>query len=1466
MEELVQLLDIEEEDPIIRCIFGATANAVPGVTLLEIVSAMEMQPNRPTFITACTKGLTSSQRNIALVFPTIIAFIVAAALLIVNFTDDSPYGTTMNLLFPITDQWRNGCPNGPTRSCMFVNKDLKSIHNLADARHYLSSELVRELWGWLPNDGVKAASDTLWGGVWLVGALLLQSSPSTHYHPPKNPEHTLIPCRNLNLTTNFVEPFIPEEFMCSAWTATTIPFSLSLNEALERAASFNPVRQEVDTVWMAQFGGVSPTTGVLLWTTITVTVPIGGDMLTRAHVIPIDLETKNKLFPLLLLQVVVMVISLLIMIYNSYLAHRGILFVFFNRSVMIETPLLCILIAAFVQFSQLPEVKDLAQVDFVPANFDAIASKYRSGVVFLGIWVMTWVMSTLRFFKDLNGVGLIIRLLRVVALEVLGLFFVFGVIYLGFLCAAVALFGATQYQFSSAMHANSELLPFWWEEESMGVYNLLTQESPIAGGIYFYVYKSFVFFFALDLLIAVVTSPLHSVKKAATLHTEVAAHVTRILTKSSLGEQIRFKLRKIAIPIVGFVIDALVFLPITSCWVRFHYMLETVYAYEKRPSLRSRMKHCLELLKFVQEAQDPEKCVPYTTPLWKGTIQHDIFKDDVEREIVKACLIKSSASALVRDARLLSILRAYGQFNAELDEVMKVMNHTREENAHREHKIAERIEEALNEGVRVAATSPERGSASVPSVGSPMAHSPTSSGAEHTSHGCLGEPEKTVAVAKARRTRNDSRLEKAFGSVNRTFRKKRQDADGPRVSELTFAFSQYFMRRLDSRRFFPCYLILVAVAYIILISSLLLSEQEVAWVSANAKAGLVHEPYETTCDDPQCRSAFTINKDFHKQGHLRDFFQYVNRSLRPYLFPSYSAMTGIWGANFSEEVDGFSNAWSETNFTVGLDGFPEFEVGSEGGEAEELSPVYWDLELFRKGPIIVRQLRAKQIPCAIGGADSGFFAGASPERVKLMTSFPCFGTGAPKHLTSEPMVRPDDSPYPPSAYVWREGCAQPGNVPMRGWFHIYACAGYTVNITTREELAYLRNWIDNTTRFISITLGFQVEGEEELVEEQHLFWELAHQGGSAWVWTRAYPEGHQTLNKWNPCAYAVMALEFLLFLIGFVRCLYFRWVGNIIKAEHTKPDAPLSVMLAGLMMLGATLFADSTFDRDTFFTLVCVAFLTVRFLFSVAFPLADLLTRGASLIKNILWLTLSNITIIIPFYVVAFVALVLSGNVMFCERLLTFANLKTAAITVGRGLVGQWDFEEFGQFNSSRAGLVYSCVFIVVVLILLFNIVLSLVHGSAEGAREEEEALEFIATTSAALKKHIVSGPIFQFMLSHIVGKSWLWKCIPSAWLKPSSQPFTITGKGRFPLPWEVLYWMPEFGSRLHAELITYLDAYNLPGSLTQSTVMLIAKEMREFEQFFTDRRIDDEALEFRLRLEDEKIADELLSHTQHHA
>ncbi len=1428
--------------PLLQCIFGPS-QSIASPTLVEIVDALELQPNRPTFITEYTKELTSSQRNLALFFPTMLAFLLAAGLIIVNFTLDGPYRTLYNLKFPLVDEWQNGCSvGGPTgNECLFTNRNIQTMQTLADARHFLTTELVLKLWSWSANNGSRAASDAPFGGVWLLGALLLRSSPSTLYTPPRNPDHPLIPCTMLNLTGTFGEPLIPEDFTCQAWTATVIPFSLSLTEALEQAKSFNPVRLHVDTVWTANFGAVSPSTGLLLWSTAAVTVPLAGDLLSRTSVRAIDLRTKTKLLPLLLVQIVVVAINMLTLVYSARVAKRGPKFVLTHRTLLIELPLLCLLLAAFVKFTQLPDVDDLAQFDHISKGFDSLAGTYGDGVTYLGEWILLWVLSMTRFFKDINGVAVIFRLLRVVLGEVLGLFFVFGVIYFGFLTAAMALFGSTQYQFSTAMLANSELLPFWWGKQSDAAYEFFTQENPTVGAVYYYVYKLFIVFFALNLLVAVVTSPLGSVRKAATLHVEHLKNVSRSLSKESRVLQWTFSARAFFLPFVLFITDALMVLPQTACWTRNHYLLEKVYGYKRKPRLKDRLTHGLKLLKFIEVANDPTRCPPWDSPLWNGVAKFDVIKDDIEREVLKACIMRSTYSNLLRDARLLHLLLALGQHTAKVDETMQIMESTREQTAKKDEELRRKVaQQVLNNNTKSEGKS-RKGSLE---VGSPRV---------------LGTP-PMVGASPA-----------AFNATSVTRPTRRGCSEPLRVSQLKFAFSQYFMRRLDSRKTFPLYLILIAVAYVSMMSFLVLNTQDASGVTVNAMAGLVEQAYSTNCDDPECIFAFTQKKTFANQGHLPDFFQYIHRVIRPYLFPTFRMMTQAWGLPSLRPPSGanrtdllptamspnltspssnswdFSNAWNTMNFTIGADGYPQFDSSTEN------RPLYWDPKLSRLGPITVRQLRAKQIPCALEGRTGWFYHAASDETYRHINSFPCFGTGDPDDLSDAPMQRPVDSLYPTSAYIWKEGCAQPGGATMAGWFHRYACAGYTINISTVDELDYLSSWIDNTTRFISISVTFEVEGEgEEFIQTLHLLWEIASEGGAAWMWTRAYSQGKQKLSALNFCAYSVMALEVLIFFFGIVRYIYFRRKGNLYKAEHSKPETPVSVFLAGAAMFASSQLGSSQFASDTFVLCSCIAFLTVRFLLSVAFPIADLGTRGATLIKRILWLTMSTVTIVLPFYVIAFVALVLSGNVLF-GGMLSFANLKLASITIGKGIVGEWNFEQFGQFNSTTTGLVFNCVFVLVMSILLANIVLSLVNGAAEEARGEEAALEFIAITSAAMNKRIVSGPLFQCFLSNLAGHSTLFRRLfPKKLLKPSPQPFTITPRGRFPLPWEILHWLPEFGSlpNLHTEILSALDAYQLPGWVAQSTVMLIAKEMREFEVKFADRVIDDEGLDFQYRLE----------------
>ena len=94
-------------------------------------------------------------------------------------------------------------------------------------------------------------------------------------------------------------------------------------------------------------------------------------------------------------------------------------------------------------------------------GLDRNAENFRIGLNWLGFWILMFLTKALRYFRNIEGVQIVLRLVSVALPEVLGLLVVFTFMYLFFVMTAMTFFGASEPAYASFPTCNWKLLQFF---------------------------------------------------------------------------------------------------------------------------------------------------------------------------------------------------------------------------------------------------------------------------------------------------------------------------------------------------------------------------------------------------------------------------------------------------------------------------------------------------------------------------------------------------------------------------------------------------------------------------------------------------------------------------------------------------------------------------------------------------------------------------------------------------------------------------------------------------------------------------------------------------------------------------------------------------------------------------------------------------------------------------------------------
>ena len=1357
--DVVSALALPDDDVLIASIFGVGSDIVPGAILESFLRSSLRHPKKLMVAEKCVADIITANRQMGSFLIFIISFLVVIGI-VVQLDIPGIYLLHQTLRDPTVGDFQNACPPGvavnSTVGCAFVKQSLPDIGVVEDVKLYLVNELVRSLWtGW--DSGATAASPPF-AGTWLVGGLLLRLAPQMH---PPTAARLSASCAQLNMSVVFQISQVQQEFDCSALRHVLIPFSSTLDEALALAATFANFTLSIpdgeDVCAVAEFAAARAIDGAFVFGQVRIAIPRSGSVFTQIRVRPVEPNFHKSVLGLVILQIIFVVLSVLQQV-HFYKVTRG-WRKYVRPALIVDMLLMMLIIIAWRLLATASVAEEFAQTQFIPKNFDLAADQFDRGMISFGYWILLFMALSVRYLGAIEGVQIVVALISIASGEMVGLAVVFANFFFAFAIAAKNLFGFSQPEFSTAISSSSQLLIYFFGDSN---FEMLASNHTAIGGVFFFVFKIFVTFVALNLLVAVVTAPLGDVRESADLHIKLFALIEIEVQHRSLTARLRWAVRKMLLPWANILAGSIpsIISPYSHHWQRVYLDIHTLYGSVDKFCVKDIVRSALNMLAMRERA--------VAAPRWKTNViretEHNVLvPDKVSYVILKLAILDESGSVMLRDARLTKVLIAYDVLSTEVEKVVEQQEARNEARRAEEKSLRDRLTKFRASNKSQALVQQKLESEIAASV-SQFAHD----------------------KGKARKTRG------AF----------------------SFALTEFVVKRISDARRLPLYMVFVLGFYAFFVGTNATVTQTSAFLCQNAHSGLRDGWYLTRCFDDQCRSAFTINKNWNDIEHLQDIYEYFSAFLEPRIL------------NLSTPV---------ANRTAA-------RAGGAAGRVRNLTqyPVYFDGGTVREGGVFLRQHRGRRVPCGVKSAAAASGGTKSSPRDADIAALQCYTSGS--DLDDQPRARPGDSVLPASAYQYQTACDYRGTA-YRGLLRaVYPCGGYHAVAESVDDMQYIRgNWIDNATRFLQVSVRLNAGSDVILY---HQYFELSDGGGKVFKEIFCEAVTDITLESRVLGGYLLVAVDLLVYayLAIMARC-----ETDPIQRVLAKPAAPMGAVMALFVSLivevaQANTANDNQDELKDRLHMVCITFYVSWTLMGyVTFPIIQIFSRQASTTFRVMALTFRACLIVLPYFAALGCAFLLGGYVVFGPRLAQFSTLKASALTIGRGLLGEWDHQPMFDERELTATL-FTGLFVITIIIVLANLVLSLVTGAAEETRKESESLEFVEATGRLLGVSVVSGPLYESMLGWRVLDSWPRRKLREMFPKTFhghkdgdgdddvvSHHIAITERGRMSMFDECLLCF--VGPVRAAELLHAIDYERLPEASRGSAIMCLCLLSEVFQR-----------------------------------
>ena len=551
----------------------------------------------------------------------------------------------------------------------------------------MREEAIYRIWAGGPKEGATNLAST-----WLIGALVIRLVPEDL--DSVNP----LECSG-NLSTSVIHVEVGKTYGCDSLWSILIPFNSTREEALELAGQANLTTKTttladggtltepamtISTAIVFDFVGYQQANSLLVHTRAVLSLPRGGSVRPRLEVSPIDPRVHKYVLPLVIIQSAEWIFAVTTSIFFRFHGHF-----WFTFNLVQATLLTPVVVVSYLYLRQVGTMLDMDAPEellnegsfftshYLPSNLDTLAGYFNLGMSLLGFYCLFFICFLGRYFKDISGLEVVVTVLSKTYIELLCLGLVFAVWTIGFISASMVLFGPTVTEFSRFFPAAVELMQyFFWLDD----FRILANGYPIVGTIFYFTFQLFILFFALNLLIAVLTAPLTNIKKVMDVETTLLDKIEHEVVdkrqergeKTSVFDPIKFWFySRIWVSIVNLVYDAKPH-GVTS-WLKLWKTLDVLFPDATSTvdtSVSSRLDAALSLLKKFEDIQPIMAEWQKRSELYRYIVGKQLIKGKVSLAIVLGSIIRESRSWMVRDARLLGAAHSYQRYVMRLQGVM----------------------------------------------------------------------------------------------------------------------------------------------------------------------------------------------------------------------------------------------------------------------------------------------------------------------------------------------------------------------------------------------------------------------------------------------------------------------------------------------------------------------------------------------------------------------------------------------------------------------------------------------------------------------------------------------------------------------------------------------------------------------------------------------------------------------------
>jgi hypothetical protein len=1467
--DVMRALSIRKDHELLRFLFATGAEVLSGDVFRDVAASLGERPRPVSFAPHFTSHLIGVSRRLTTFLPNLIVLVIIFTIAPM-IADVAQLMMTRTVQEMIDDEWPTGCNvtdallSGPltsTLGCALRPQTLTTSKYVEmDVIRFFSRTALELLWGDAVPAGVPASHIPHYGA-WLLGGVLIRQSPvvptsslARSFDPVDRA--VLVPCEANNISTQAVQLDAGASFTCESYWSVVIPFGLVFQEAHELAARYVQVLNFNETHGTSalhlEYAAYARESGLLLHTRVSVALPDGGGVMPRYDVTTIDARVAVLVIPLLVAELLSTVV-IVVRATHSWLLNRGLADYRFDlvRSAL-SSAMLCVsfahlqLSADFVSAAVEGGGVDVTFQDtFVVPGIDRAAEQFNVGMSLLGFYVLFFVGSLMRFLRDMPGLELVVQILRRSAYELVCLVAIFAAWTAGFVFVSMALFGSTLASFASAASATLTLLSYFMNRDN---FSELAEHSPILGPCFWFLYQLFVVFFALNLLIAVMTAPLAEIRADMKLDRDMLDLIGRRLSASTTRGFGRFTqwfmYSHFFLPIVSVVYDCR---PASRPhWTIVNECLRTLYS-ERDASVFKVVSAADRLIALIGNADVHRTLADeWSTPLLRHTVQSDLIRGRSSLAVIVSAIASESRFTFVRDARLLAAVYQHNRFHAKLDYVQRHQHNlkglVREQTGRMTRKLAlaeqaaARLVNSLSHleltqlvhGERQvvlsesALTADESaGDVVFPSEVALASHfalsaerrslssvvicrEGTSVDSEHPSkpvvsnpagalsapgHAAVMIPTDARAIIAASIAADDTQVENALADLT------------PTLADLCrhYNFGKHLISQLRAHGTGTAVYTLIVLGLVSWLCVPFVTEvNNTAYLSRSVLQGLRDMPFPTRCSDENCTTGLTYSFTFNDIATIAEYKDWLAQVVLQQLFSPLRPPVAVGAAAPATRARLHAAGIEEWLGATPANYAAAFNTTGEGVGW----PTLWDSRILRLSAVTVRQLRAMPTACqdvAVTRDESA--AARMGLRYKRHQPL-CFAAGG--SFDKSDMHNINASALSDAALRFTPTCVHRQPDPYFGVHTLYPCGGYVATFATGDALiegVVRSNWIDAQTRFVVTSAEFTSGGSRITAS----FYLEVHQGGGSVV-THAMAVAigsSATLNALAPhrvvyvIALVLRLTWFLLELLGYVykACVRHR---DAVRSTAVAPRVPLFTFAAFAMffMLGYLAFDDDDETGASFQSALMVAHAVVEITTSVVFPLGALNSKPVKTLVDALGISARNCLYVLPLLAVFYAAFIPSGVLLFGRTATDFANERVALRSIISGTFGRWDVESL-QIQRPIEAQIFTLAFYACVLVVLANMFLAVVTNASSEASATPPSVELAESVLYYFGRKPMYGAFLPVFLNASLGiaqiasnpKRWLHCLIPGhlkAYRRPV-EPAVITPAGRIWFPSECL-------------------------------------------------------------------------------